>query len=68
MGYVLLLIFFIPIIIADMWAVWDIASFSYKLRRDKWLWTNVVLFFPLFGVFVYILWGKRRLKNKLNDH
>ncbi|SKB46957.1 PLDc N-terminal domain-containing protein [Daejeonella lutea] len=56
-----MLIFFIlaiPIIILDIWAVYDISKHPYKLRDKKWAWTNVVLLFPLFGVFVYIFYGK----------
>ncbi|HXI00996.1 MAG TPA: PLD nuclease N-terminal domain-containing protein [Sphingobacteriaceae bacterium] len=52
-----------PIIILDLWAVLDIAKASYKQRRNKWLWTNVVLLFPLFGVFVYIFYGRKKLHD-----
>lgn len=51
----------IPIIVLDIWAVLDIAKVSYKKRQEKWLWTNVVLLFPLFGVFIYLLYGRRKL-------
>jgi len=50
-----------PIIVLDIWAVLEISRVSYKKRREKWLWTNVVLLFPLFGVFIYLFYGRRRL-------
>lgn len=61
-----ILIFFIaliPVIILDLWAIIDISSASSKNRDQKWLWTNVVILFPLFGVFVYLFYGRKRLKN-----
>jgi len=61
MGSLFFLISVMPIIILDIWAVLDISKISYKKRREKWLWTNIVLIFPLFGVFVYIIYGRRNL-------
>ena len=58
---IVLLICAMPIIILDIWVVIDIAKMSYRKRREKWLWTNVVLLFPLFGVFFYLFYGRRKL-------
>ncbi len=61
------IIFFIaaiPVILLDIWAVRDIAKYSYKQRDKKWAWTNVVLLFPFFGVFVYICYGRKLLEKE----
>lgn len=59
----LFLILLIPVIILDLWAVIDISKVSYKNRDQKWLWTNVVILFPLIGVFVYLFYGRKKLKG-----
>lgn len=64
MGTFIFLIAAIPIIILDLWAVLDISKKSYKKRQEKWLWTNVVLLFPLFGVFIYIGYGRKTLLDE----
>ncbi|MDF3076746.1 MAG: Phospholipase D-nuclease N-terminal [Sphingobacteriaceae bacterium] len=59
----IVLIAAMPIICLDIWAVLDISKVSYKKRREKWLWTNIVLLFPLFGVFVYVFYGRAVLRT-----
>ncbi|MGV3704358.1 MAG: PLDc N-terminal domain-containing protein [Arcticibacter sp.] len=61
MASFIFLVCVMPIIVLDIWAVLDISRVSYKKRREKWLWTNVVLVFPLFGVFFYLFYGRRKL-------
>ncbi|WP_207429004.1 PLDc N-terminal domain-containing protein [Pedobacter sp. SYSU D00535] len=53
----------IIVVSIDLWAVIDISKSSYKQRKDKWLWTNIVLLLPLFGVFVYLAVGRKLLKD-----
>ena len=64
--YPILILFIvaIPVIIMDIWAVHDIAKYSYKQRDKKWAWTNAILFFPLLGVFAYIFYGKKLFQDE----
>jgi hypothetical protein len=60
---IFILIALIPIVILDLWAIIDISRNSYKKLRKKWLWTNIVMLFPVFGVLAYIFIGRRILKT-----
>ena len=58
---VILLILMIPCVIVALWATIDISKASYHRKDQKWLWTNLVILFPLIGPFIYLYYGRKKL-------
>jgi hypothetical protein len=44
-----------------IWAVNDIAKYSYKKKFKKLVWTNIVVIFPFGGLIMYFLLGRKNL-------
>ncbi|RXF67750.1 PLDc N-terminal domain-containing protein [Arcticibacter tournemirensis] len=61
----LVIIYSVGIVIClfDILIVLQISRYPYSKRKEKVLWTNVVLLLPFFGIFLYYLVGRDRLDN-----
>ena len=57
----IILILMIPCVIIALWATIDISKASYHRKDQKWLWTNIVILFPLIGPFIYLYYGRKKL-------
>lgn len=55
------------VVICNILAVLNISKFSFRQRRAKWFWTNVVLVLPLIGLLFYVFIGKNSLANGEED-
>ncbi|WP_426329680.1 PLDc N-terminal domain-containing protein [Pedobacter sp. R-06] len=60
---IILAIVVMLIMLVNIYVILDISKFPYSKRRQKWMWTNVVLFLPLFGSLIYFLIGKKILSE-----
>jgi hypothetical protein len=60
---VILAIVVMLVMFVNIYVILDISKFPYSKRRQKWMWTNVVLFLPLFGSLIYFLIGKKILNE-----
>gem|GEM_PF-2196421 len=60
---IILAIVVMLIMLVNIYVILDISKFPYNKRRQKWMWTNVVLFLPLFGSLIYFLIGKKILSE-----
>jgi ABC-type tungstate transport system substrate-binding protein len=45
----------------SIWAILDISKFPLKKRMKKLVWTNIVVIFPIGGLIVYYLIGRKNL-------
>ncbi|NII82903.1 PLDc N-terminal domain-containing protein [Pedobacter sp. SG918] len=60
---IILAIVVMLIMLVNIYVILEISKFPYSKRRQKWMWTNVVLFLPLFGSLIYFLIGKKILSE-----
>jgi len=60
-----LIIFFFIVLTAilHLWVVIEISRFPTRFHRNKRKWTNVVLFYPFFGIIAYFFIGRKAFKE-----
>jgi len=53
----------IIILILNLWAVVDVLSLHRESDLEKkFLWITVIIFFPLVGLILYVLFGTRKIR------
>ncbi len=60
-GWKPLLIVVISAIVIGLWiaVLLDILRGNFSTALSKWQWVAIVIFFPILGASIYILWGRK---------
>ena len=59
----LILLFFIPIL-PNLWSIWHIFNHEFEFYNQKMKWLLIAVFIPVVGGIIYILIGRKRVKNE----